>query len=63
MTKEALHDGIIMTISSPGHAGDNVVFFQYTLEIFRCINRTSLLFGLSLLILMSLSLISVFMIR
>lgn len=44
MTKEALHDGIIMTISSPGHAGDNVVFFGIRLKFFRCINRTSFTF-------------------
>lgn len=51
MTKEAFHDGIIMAISSPGHAGDNAVFFcciKYFLDPSE--EGHLLLFALSLLV-------------
>ncbi len=71
MTKEAFHDGIIMAISFPGHAGDNAVFFWRTLEIlllYKYFLDPSeeghlLLFALSLLVLMSSSPMLVFATR
>lgn len=41
MTKEAFYDDIFMAIFSPGHAGDNTIFFGIRLKLPRCI-KTSL---------------------
>lgn len=37
MAKEAFHDGIIMAISFPGHAGDDAVLFGIRLKFLRSI--------------------------